>query len=61
MKIIELQTLFDGNQAVCIEKHDGYCYSVVEHLCIKDLEKSQYKDYEVNMLVCMNYELLIRI
>ncbi len=61
MKVIELQTLFDGDQRVAIEKHDGYCLSVMENTYIKDLDKSEYKEYDIDLLSCGNYELWIRL
>ena len=61
MKVIELQTLCDGDEKVVIEKHDGYCLSVMETTCIKDLDKSQYKDDEIDLISSGNYELWIRI
>ena len=61
MKVIELQCLCDGDEKVVIEKHDGYCLSVVETTYIKDLEKSEYKDNEIDMLSSGKYELYIRL
>ena len=61
MKVIDLQTLCDGDEKVVIEKHDGYCLSVMETTCIKDLDKSQYKDDEIDLISSGNYELWIRL
>ena len=61
MKVIDLQCLCDGDEKVVIEKHDGYCLSVMETTCIKDLDKSQYKDDEIDLISSGNYELWIRI
>ena len=61
MKLIELQTLCDGNEKVVIEKHDGYCLSVMERTCIKDLDKSQYKDQDIDLITVGSYELWIRL
>lgn len=61
MKLIELQTMMDGNEKLVIEKHDGYCLSVVEYVEVKDLEKSKYKDYEIDLIHAGNYEIWIRL
>lgn len=61
MKVIDLQCLCDGDQRVVIEKHDGYCLSVMENTYIKDLDKSQYKDDEIDLISSGNYELWIRL
>ena len=61
MKVIDLQTIMDGNAKLVIEKHDGYCLSVVEKIDVKDLEKSKYKDDEIDLLSAGKYEIWIRL
>jgi len=61
MKLIDLQTLCDGDQRVVIEKHDGYCMSVMETTFIKDLEQSIYKDCEIDLISASADNLWIRL
>lgn len=61
MKVIDLQTMCDGDQKINIEMHDGYCMSVMETTQVKDLEKSPYKDYEISLISAYRDTLWIRL
>lgn len=50
MKLIDLQTLMDGDQQLNIQQHDGYCMSFVDILKVKDLDNSKLKDEEISLI-----------
>jgi hypothetical protein len=61
LTVIDLQCLCDGDQKIVIEKHDGYCMSVMEITQVKDLDKSEYKDEKVSLISASNNEIWIKL